>query len=176
MTPDSRNYRLNFFNKKVYQIPRKRCVCRLSVSNSFVTLLAAACQAPLSMGFPRQEYWKWVAISSSGVCSWPRDRTLISCIERQILSLVLAGWFFTTSATWEALRNSLKTWMTIFTERRRYLKTALSFAIKILISKKKKHGRSFQTLYFPTRLCAAAQSLRFLSIALYSHGPKDVRE
>ena len=97
--------------------------------------------------------------------------------ERQILSLVLAGWFFTTSATWEAPRNSLKTWMTIFTERRRYLKPALSFAIKILISKKKKHGRSFQTLFiFQTRLCAAAQSLRFLSIALYSHGPKDVRE
>ena len=37
---------------------------------------------------------EWVAISFSGVYSRPRDRTLVSYI---------AGGFFTTSATWEAL-------------------------------------------------------------------------
>ena len=144
------------------------------VANSFVTVWAVACQVLLSMRFPRQEYWKRVAISSCGVYSWPGDRTLVSCTDRQILSLALVGWFFTTRAAWEALLNNLKTWMTIVTERR-YLRPALSFAIKILISKKKQHGRSFQTLFiFQTRLCTAVQSLRFLSIALYSHGPKDV--
>ena len=33
------------------------------VSNSFATPWAAARQAPLSMGFPRQEYWRWIAIT-----------------------------------------------------------------------------------------------------------------
>ena len=36
------------------------CVCMLSLSvmsGSFVTPWIVACQAPLSMGFPRQEYW-----------------------------------------------------------------------------------------------------------------------
>ena len=40
--------------------------------------------APLSMGFPRQEQ-EWTDISSSMGSSWPRDRTSISCIDRQIL-------------------------------------------------------------------------------------------
>ena len=33
------------------------CVCVWSVMSDFVTLWAAACQTPLSMGFSRQEYW-----------------------------------------------------------------------------------------------------------------------
>ena len=36
------------------------------MSNSFATSWTVACQAPLSMGFPRQEVgWEWVAISFS---------------------------------------------------------------------------------------------------------------
>ena len=31
----------------------------------FATLWKVAYQAPLSMGFSRQEYWKWAAISFS---------------------------------------------------------------------------------------------------------------
>ena len=31
------------------------------VSDSFVTPWTVALQAPLSMGFPRQEYWEWFA-------------------------------------------------------------------------------------------------------------------
>ena len=39
-------------------------------------------QAPLSMGFSRQEYWrKWVAISSSRESSLPKDRTHVSCFS-----------------------------------------------------------------------------------------------
>ena len=37
------------------------------MSNSFVIPWAVACQAPLSMGFPRQEYWNELPFSS------PRD-------------------------------------------------------------------------------------------------------
>ena len=42
---------------------------------------------------------EWVAISVFRESSWPRDRTCISC---------LAGGFFTTSATWEAHDNILR--------------------------------------------------------------------
>ena len=44
-----------------------------------------ACQAPLSMGFPRQEYWRGVAVSFCRGSSWLEDQTHISCIGRQIL-------------------------------------------------------------------------------------------
>jgi len=42
-------------------------------------------QAPLSMGFPRQEYWSRIAISFSRESSQLRDRTWVSCIGRHIL-------------------------------------------------------------------------------------------
>ena len=44
------------------------------------------------MGFPRQEYWDWVAILFSRGSSWPRGWTQVSCI---------AGRFFTIWATRE---------------------------------------------------------------------------
>ena len=56
-----------------------------------------ACQTPLSMGFPRQESWRGLPFPSSGDLPDP---------EVKPLSLALAGGFFTTSATWEALSNS----------------------------------------------------------------------
>ena len=46
--------------------------------HSFVIPWTVAHQAPLSMGFPRQEYW-------TRVSSQPRDRTHISCIGRRVL-------------------------------------------------------------------------------------------
>ena len=43
-------------------------------------------RAPLSMGFPRQEYRSgWFAISSSRGSFWPRDSTCISCTGRLVL-------------------------------------------------------------------------------------------
>ena len=125
----------------------------LSRVQLFVTPQTVAHQAPLFMGFSRQEYWsglpcpspgnlsypgiktsrwilfhlatwespsvvhpmdhsppgssvhgilqarilEWVAISSSRGSSWPRDRTHIPYVS------CVAGEFFTTSATWEAL-------------------------------------------------------------------------
>ena len=48
------------------------------------------CQAPLSMGLPRQEYWSELWCPPPGI-------RLVS-----LISPVLAGGFFTSSATWEA--------------------------------------------------------------------------
>ena len=48
----------------------------------------AACQAPLSMGFPRQEYWSGVAISSTqglNLVSW------VSCTAGRILTTEPSG-------------------------------------------------------------------------------------
>ena len=53
------------------------------MSDSFVTPLTIAHQAPLSLGFHRQEYWSKLS-SFSGVSSHPRDWTHI-CVGRQIL-------------------------------------------------------------------------------------------
>ena len=40
------------------------CAQLLSHVQLFVTPWAAACQAPLSMGFSKQEYWNWVPFST----------------------------------------------------------------------------------------------------------------
>ena len=63
----------------------------------FVTIWTVAHPASLSMGFSRQEYCSGLSCPPSGDLPDPR-------IEPESLtSPVLAGRFFTTSATWEAL-------------------------------------------------------------------------
>ena len=57
------------------------------VSGSFVTPWTVACQAPVFMGFPRQEHWSGLPFPSPGDLPSPG-------IESE--SLVLAGGFFTT--------------------------------------------------------------------------------
>ena len=59
----------------------------------FATIWTVALQAPLSHGILQARILEWVAVSFSIGSSWPRDRTLISCIGEQILY----HW-----ATWEA--------------------------------------------------------------------------
>ena len=57
-----------------------------------VTPWTVACQAPLSMGFSRQEYCHVLSFRSPGESSWPRDQThvsYVSCIGRQVLYLPL---------------------------------------------------------------------------------------
>ena len=62
----------------------------------------AARQAPLSMGFSRQEYW-------SGLPCLPPNNLPDPGIEPvSLTSPVLAGGIFTTSATWEAEQHSFK--------------------------------------------------------------------
>ena len=71
------------------------CVCACTQSLScvwlFVTPWTVACQAPLSMGFSRQEYWRGVAISSSRGSSQARDQTLICVQDWQVDSLPLGS-------------------------------------------------------------------------------------
>ena len=63
----------------------------------FVTPWTAACQAPLSMGFSQQEYWSGLPFLPPG--DPPDPGITLTSPE----SPALAGRFFTTSATWEAL-------------------------------------------------------------------------
>ena len=57
--------------------------------------------APLSMGFSRQEYWSGLP------CCPPGDTPDPGIQAVPLMSPALAGGFFTTSATWEALLWSL---------------------------------------------------------------------
>ena len=63
------------------------------MSDSFATLCTIACQAPLSMGFSRQDYWSGLPFPSPGHLPDPG-------IKR--VSPVLAGRFFTTELPWKS--------------------------------------------------------------------------
>ena len=63
----------------------------------FVTLWTVARQALLSMGFSRREYWSGLS------CSPPEDLPNPGTEPVSLTSSALAGGFFTTGATWEAL-------------------------------------------------------------------------
>ena len=62
-----------------------------------VTLWTIAHEAPLSMGFPRQEYW------SELPCPLPGDLPHLDMKPMSLMSPISADGFFTTSTTWEAL-------------------------------------------------------------------------
>ena len=64
----------------------------------WVTLWTVAHQAPLSMGFPRQEYWRELPCPLAGDLPHPEMEPM------SLMSPILASGFFTTSTTWEALR------------------------------------------------------------------------
>ena len=73
------------------------------VAKSCLTLVisrAVAHQAPLSMGFPRQEYWTGLPFPSPG--DLPDPGTELATL----MSPALASRFFATSATWEASDDS----------------------------------------------------------------------
>ena len=76
------------FNQSTYTYPVK-----VSVTQSCPTLATpwtVALQAPLAMGFSRQEYWSGLLFPSPGGSSRLRDRTWVSHV---------AGMFFTIWAT-----------------------------------------------------------------------------
>ena len=70
---------------------------RSVVSTSFATPWPVVCQAPLSRGFPRREYWSGLPFPSPG------DLPDSGIEPPSLLSPARAGGFFTTSATWETL-------------------------------------------------------------------------
>ena len=61
------------------------------------TLGTIPCQAPLSMGFSRQEYWSGLPFPPPG--DLPNPETKLA----SLMPPALAGGFFTSGATWEAL-------------------------------------------------------------------------
>ena len=73
-------------------------LCCLSCIQLFVTLWTAACQAPLSKGFSRQEY------CSGFPFAFPGDLPDLGIKPASLMCLALAltDEFFTTRATWEA--------------------------------------------------------------------------
>ena len=76
----------------------------------FSTLWTAAHQAPLSMGFSRQEYWSGLP------CPPPGDLPNPGIKLRFLTSPALAGGFFTTSTTWEAFSASTPICKVIFVQ------------------------------------------------------------
>ena len=68
----------------------------LSHVQLFATLWTVACQAPLFMGFSRQEYWSGLPYPPPGDLPDPGIEPMT------VTSSALAGGFFTTSATWGA--------------------------------------------------------------------------
>ena len=72
------------------------CDQLLSRVQLFVTPWTVASQAPLSIGFYRQEYWSKLTFPSPGDLPNPGIES------KSLASPELAGRYFTTSATWEA--------------------------------------------------------------------------
>ena len=66
------------------------CVCVLNHVQLLVILWVVTCQAPLSMGFFRKEYWSGLPFPSPG--NLPNPGT----VPASLASPVLSGRFFTT--------------------------------------------------------------------------------
>ena len=79
---------------------RHSVLSRFSCVQLFVTLWTVACQAPLSMGFSRQEYWSGLPFFTPGDLSDPGIE------PASLVAPELVGELFTTSATWEALGSN----------------------------------------------------------------------
>ena len=71
----------------------------------FVTPCTVACQAPLSMGFSRQEYWSGLP------CPPPGNLPNPEITPTSLKPPTLAGRFFTSSSTWEAHDRHSVTYM-----------------------------------------------------------------
>ena len=64
----------------------------------FVTLWSVAQQAPLSIGFPREEYWRQLPFPPPGDLPNPGNLPNPGIELMSPVSPALAGWFFTTES------------------------------------------------------------------------------
>ena len=83
----------------------------------FGTLWTVNRQAPLSMGFSRQEYWSGLPFLS------PRDLPDPGIEPASLMSLALVGQFFTAMATWETSFDLIcvyKQWVVFSASQRRH--------------------------------------------------------
>ena len=152
------------------------CVCVLSCVGLLMTTQTKVHQAPLSMGFSRQEHWSGLPFPS------PED---LPHPGIEPASPALAGRFFTTNAAWEAPEVTCSAWnphrLIIHGPCHgriiSFLKT--DFAVCVLpASLRKLLGISeilyikFQTKISPKSLCVHSTicSSRILSCSL-AHGP-----
>ena len=73
------------------------CMCAKSLQSCLIVCNPVDCshQAPLSMGFSRQEYWCGLP------CPPPGDLPDPGIKPASLMSPALTGGFFTTGATWE---------------------------------------------------------------------------
>ena len=84
--------------KKIHTLCMSMCACALSHfsrAQLFGTLWTVARQAPLSMGFSRQECWSGLPFPSPGDLPYPGIKPV------SLMSPALAAGFFTTGATWK---------------------------------------------------------------------------
>ena len=97
LSPRNNNYSgLNAYHSIRFPEIYVLMVSGFSCVQLFTTLRTVTLQAPLSGGFPRQEYW-------SGLPRPPPGDLLDQATEpTSFMSPALAGVFFTTSPTWEA--------------------------------------------------------------------------
>ena len=97
---------LSFFHCKFwYSIPVCGCIpSRFSCVWLFATLWTVVCQAPLFIGFSRQEYWSGLP------CPPPGDLPDPGIKPMSLVSPALASRFFTTSATGEAQGTPSRTY------------------------------------------------------------------
>ena len=87
------NFELNFVNSDVL------CAKLLQSCPALCNPMDRILQAPLNMGFSRQEYWSGLPFPSLGYCLNPGIR------RAAVMYPGLAGRFFTTSVTWEINRD-----------------------------------------------------------------------
>ena len=66
------------------------CACSV-VSNSFATPWTIACQAPLSMGFSRQEYWRELPFPLPGDLPHPGIEPVSSALTGSFFTNVPPG-------------------------------------------------------------------------------------
>ena len=82
-----------------WEDPLEDGMASCSVMSDSANPWTSALQAPLSMGFSRQEYWGGLPRPP------PRDLPNAGIKPASLMSPALAGRFFTTSTTWKALIN-----------------------------------------------------------------------
>ena len=90
-----------FLGKGTWFLLKLMCVLSPSVVSDPLRSYGLYPQAPQSMGFSRQEYWSGLP------CPPPGDLPHPGIEPTSLMSPALAGRFFTTSATWEALLLTL---------------------------------------------------------------------
>ena len=73
------------------------CIVQLSPVQLFAASWTVTRQAPLSMGFSRQEHWSGLPCPPPGGSSRPRDQTCVSYVS------YIGTWVLYTSVTWEVL-------------------------------------------------------------------------